>query len=749
MLPGTKSPDATRRTPCLPGFGVLVLGVAGLLGAGTGRAAPAAAPADPSATCLECHGDRTLTMKKDGRMVSLFVDRAALAKSVHGMLACTDCHEGFDPENIPHRSPMKPVDCTACHDDLGPRHAFHPHLGRTPIPAGPDTACAACHGSHAITEVKSPAFAFAAGRLTESCGRCHAAERTAFLASAHGRALAAGMKDAPDCLTCHRKPIVKPAPGQALIDLKLAQVALCESCHLEKPAVAGQTLRGRHFVASFERSVHGAALARGDVKAANCVDCHDSHAMNPAMVATSPVSQRHIPETCGRCHAKIAAEYATSVHATALHRGNVDAPVCTTCHGEHNIRAATDPSSPVYSKNVAQQVCASCHASVRLTTKYGLESDVFQTFSDSFHGLASRGGAIEVVNCASCHGAHAIKSPLDPTSRVNPRNLATTCGRCHPGANTRFTIGRVHSSVEQRGRSPILYWIATLYTILIIVIVGGMALHNLLDFFKKARRKLAQQKGLVAEPPVAHRLYLRMTVHERCQHAVLVVSFVLLVVTGFMLHYPDAWWAEAFRHLSDRAFELRSLVHRVAGVIMLAAGVWHLAYLAGTARGRRLFIDLLPRARDFTDPFKVLRYNLGLAREKPAFGRFCYIEKAEYWALVWGTLIMGVTGAILWFENASMGLFTKLGYDISRTVHFYEAILATLAIIVWHLYFVIFNPDVYPMNLSWLTGRMSEREMLEEHPLELEGLRPADAGPAPESTTPGQPAHDHEDTSAS
>ncbi len=715
-----------------------------LLGAGLrGGAAPSG-----SAACLDCHSDHTLTMKKAGRVVSLYVDRAALAHSVHAGLECTDCHAGFDPDSIPHQQPLKPVDCTACHDDFGRRHAFHPRLAQSPPPAGRDTDCAGCHGTHAIAAVKSPDFPFAAGRQVAACGRCHEAERTEFLASAHGQAFAAHRKDAPDCLTCHEKAVTRPGAGRNRLALKLDQVALCESCHLEKSDVAGRTLLGRHFVASFERSVHGAALARGDADAANCVDCHGSHQVNLAAVAGSRVNKQRIPGTCGRCHVQIAAEYASSVHATALARGNLDSPVCTTCHGEHNIRAATDPESPVYSKNLAQQVCATCHASVRLTAKYGLEGDVFQTFSDSFHGLATRGGAVEVVNCASCHGAHAIKSPLDPTSRVNSRNLATTCGQCHPGANTRFTIGRVHSGVEQRGRSPILFWIATIYTILIVVIVAGMALHNLSDFFKKARRKLAQQKGLVQEVPVAHRLYLRMTIHERYQHAVLVLSFVLLVVTGFMLHYPDAWWVAALRHLSDRVFELRSLVHRVAGVVMLAAGAWHLVYLAATARGRQLFRDLLPRARDLTDPFKVLRYNLGLAAEKPAFGRFCYIEKAEYWALVWGTLIMGVTGGILWFENASMGLFTKLGFDISRTIHFYEAILATLAIIVWHLYFVIFNPDVYPMNLSWLTGRMSEREMLEEHPLELERLRSDSPESAPDSADKPPPPH-HEDPSAS
>jgi formate dehydrogenase gamma subunit len=410
--------------------------------------------------------------------------------------------------------------------------------------------------------------------------------------------------------------------------------------------------------------------------------------------------------------------------------------VCNDCHGEHEILAHANPASPVYSRNVAQQVCASCHASVRLTKKYGMAADAFQTFADSYHGLAARGGAVVVVNCASCHSSHAIRSSADPAATVFKGNLATTCGQCHPGANQRFTIGRVHTSPEQRDTSPILYWIATVYVVLIFLVIGGMTVHNLLDFVRKIRRKLAQQKGVIPEEPLPHRLHLRMTVHERLQHAGLAISFLLLVLTGFMLRYPDAWWVIGIRNLSSRAFVARGLLHRLAGVVLLAAGLWHGAYLVLTANGRRLFLDLLPRWRDLVDPWLVLRYNVGLAPEKPKFGRFSYIEKAEYWALIWGTLIMGATGIILWFENTSIGLFTKLGFDISRTVHFYEAILATLAILVWHIYFVIFNPDVYPMNLAWLTGRMSEKEMAEEHPLELEHIRQSEAGTPPTSTPP-------------
>jgi cytochrome b subunit of formate dehydrogenase len=708
--------------------------------------AKSATPAPNStAACLECHRDHGLSMKKAGQTVSLFVDEKVFAKSAHSSLDCTDCHEKFDGNSIPHRTPMVAVDCTSCHDDTGKKHPFHPRLVQMPLPAGQDTSCTTCHGTHGVVPVKQPAFPFADGSQPNACGQCHAAERDHFTASAHGQALASKETNAPDCLTCHQQPVVAIAPARLTLAQKLAQTKQCESCHVGKENVAGQVLRGTKFVASFDQSVHGMALQRGRVEAANCVDCHGAHEMNRAMVASARTNKLHVAETCAKCHGKIAAEFDASIHASALHKGNLDAPTCTNCHGEHDIRGHNDATSPVQAKNVAQQVCATCHGSLQFTQKYGLAANTFQTFEDSYHGLAVRGGAVEVVNCASCHGSHAIKSPDNPASPVNKANLVQTCGQCHPGANKRFAVGKVHVSPEttnrKDGSSPILYLISSLYVILIVVVVGGMLVHNALDFLKKTWRKLAIQKGLIGEEHVAHRLYLRMTVHERLQHAVLVLSFMLLAVTGFMLRYPEAWWVVAIRHVSARAFEWRGWTHRFAGVAIIAAGLWHIGYLAFTKPGRALFRDLLPRWRDATDPWAVLKYNLGLAPTKPAFPRFCYIEKAEYWAMIWGTILMGITGAILWFENTSMDLFSKLGFDIARTVHFYEAVLATLAIVVWHLYFVIFNPDVYPMNLSWLTGRMSEREMLDEHSLELARLKQAapksnPAPGAPPSSTP-------------
>ena len=283
---------------------------------------------------------------------------------------------------------------------------------------------------------------------------------------------------------------------------------------------------------------------------------------------------------------------------------------------------------------------------------------------------------------------------------------------------------------------PLLYWIATLYLVLIVAVVGGMLLHNLLDFLRKSKRQMQIRRGEIPAEPAGHRVYVRMTLGERLQHASLMLSFFLLVITGFMLRYPDAFWVIAIRRLSHRAFDLRSVIHRAAAVVMVMASLYHVVYVVVTRRGRQFLRDMWWRVRDLRDPITALRYNVGLSPERPKFDRFSYVEKAEYWALVWGTIVMAVTGIVMWFDNTFIGLFTKLGYDVSRTIHFYEAWLASLAILVWHIYFVVFNPDVYPMNMAWLKGTLTEREMEEEHPLELERIRENAETPRPGRRTP-------------
>jgi formate dehydrogenase gamma subunit len=286
-------------------------------------------------------------------------------------------------------------------------------------------------------------------------------------------------------------------------------------------------------------------------------------------------------------------------------------------------------------------------------------------------------------------------------------------------------VGSIHV-VTRKAEEPVLYWVAYFYIGLIIVTIGGMLIHNTLDFLKKSRRKLKLRRGELSEEEHGYNVYLRMTRAERIQHACLLTSFTVLVITGFMLRYPEAWWVRGIRQLSSHAFEARSLAHRIAGVVMVLASFSHIGYLF-TARGRRFIRDIFPNRQDLYDAAGYVLYISGISARKPKFGRFGYIEKAEYWALVWGTMVMAATGVIMWFENTFISLLTKLGFDVARTVHFYEAWLATLAILVWHIYYVIFNPEVYPMNTAWISGTLPESVMAEEHPLELEAIRREEA----------------------
>jgi cytochrome b subunit of formate dehydrogenase len=155
---------------------------------------------------------------------------------------------------------------------------------------------------------------------------------------------------------------------------------------------------------------------------------------------------------------------------------------------------------------------------------------------------------------------------------------------------------------------------------------------------------------------------------------------------------------------------------------MIATSVYHLFYAVFTVRGRGQLVRMLPCWKDAEDVVGTIRYYLGLADHKPKFDRFSYVEKAEYLALVWGTIVMVVTGFLLWFKDESLRHLPMWGLDVATIIHYYEAILATLAIIVWHLYYVFINPDFAPMSFSWIDGKLSRHDMEHEHPIEVEEI---------------------------
>jgi cytochrome b subunit of formate dehydrogenase len=184
---------------------------------------------------------------------------------------------------------------------------------------------------------------------------------------------------------------------------------------------------------------------------------------------------------------------------------------------------------------------------------------------------------------------------------------------------------------------------------------------------------------------------------------------------------------------------VRGIVHRTAGVIMIGAGVYHIIYAILTRDGRKLILDLLPEPKDATDALGVMRYYLGLGGSKPEFKRFNYAEKAEYWALVWGVIVMATTGIALWAKVTVGHLFPRWWLDVATAVHLYEAILASLAIVVWHFYQIFLDPDVYPMNWAWWDGKVSAHHYSEEHGLDSETLLAAARSEAETAATDEQP----------
>lgn len=606
--------------------------------------------------CLSCHGDTSLTKDVNGKPVSLFVDGKKLQHSIHGSmkLSCVDCHK--DVKTLAHETPPQKV----------------------------------------------------------LCADCHANAKDAYAHSMHARVTSAG-KTAVTCLDCHGNAHEVLAGGHPDSPVNHAHIpATCGRCHGQKFLMESNGVSTQPFL-SYQDSVHGRAVESGSMKAAVCTDCHGSHAILPANDPLSPIYKFSVPATCGKCHTDIQNTFNASIHGQSIARGNLQSPVCTDCHGIHSIKSHKDPNSPVAEQNLSRDTCARCHEGVRLSSEFGVPGNRVSTYLDSYHGLAAEGGSVVAANCSSCHGVHDILPSTDPRSTINRANLDATCGKCHKGVTQKFTLTPVHlaDGVHPKDIGSLLTrWVRVIYTILILSIVGGMLLHNFIIWRSKALSRRHMQNPMMQ----------RMSINQRWQHLVLLTSFIILVITGFALKFPD-WW---FLNLLGMGESVRSIIHRVAGVVLIAAGFYHVFYIAIADEGRRLLRDLSPRPRDLSDVIQTMRYYLGLSKTKPKFGRFTYGEKTEYWALVWGTGLMGITGVMMWAKVWVGNLLARWWVDVATAVHFYEAILATLAIIVWHFYQVFGDPDVYPMNWAWWDGKMPVEHYKHEHELDTESIREAE-----------------------
>ena len=215
---------------------------------------------------------------------------------------------------------------------------------------------------------------------------------------------------------------------------------------------------------------------------------------------------------------------------------------------------------------------------------------------------------------------------------------------------------------------------------------------------------------------------VRMSLMFRIQHLLLMVTLLVLALTGFTLMYHENWLAQALIRLEGGVL-YRGFIHRTAAVLLMAQTVFHAYYMLFSREGKKELGEYFLRRSDFADFREAIRYNLGTAAEYPRFGKYGYKEKFQYWGATLGTFLISVTGVVLWAETFSMNYLPKVVLDITLIIHGYQGLLAFLILLFWHLYNEHLNASVFPMNKAWLTGNVEAEWLRQEHPREYEKLK--------------------------
>jgi len=310
------------------------------------------------------------------------------------------------------------------------------------------------------------------------------------------------------CVQCHREIGSYPHPpfeAQDLREVTLKLYPACQGCHQSQYELA-------------QDSVHATAFNGGMREAAVCTDCHTAHQTRrlnePGTLKMLPDARTWVPLTCSRCHNAIYLKYRESVHGSALEKeGNQDVPTCIDCHDVHNIQ---DPTTAAFRLR-SPDICAKCHTDEEKMAKYGLSTEVLNTYVADFHGTTvmlfekmTPDAETNKPVCYDCHGIHDIASADDPVKGLQVReNLLARCQECHPDATSNFSTAWLSHYIPSPDKNPIVYYVNLFYKIFIPGVLGGMALLVVLDLNKTAGRRL--RKSAIKSPQIEKALKVEET----------------------------------------------------------------------------------------------------------------------------------------------------------------------------------------------------------------------------------------------
>ena len=525
-----------------------------------------------------------------------------------------------------------------------------------------------------------------------TCLGCHSDKISAheFAASVHG-------KNA--CTSCHVEIIdlAKHMRGE----VKVEKVR-CERCHKKENA--------EHYL-----SVH---ISKGVM----CADCHtDIHTHKPWKN-----DKRVVIAKCVQCHDKQSV-YRNSVHGKAVASGNQDSAACNDCHNLHEIKPLGDPKSHE-NREFHTKVCLKCHADAKMMQRNKVLTVAVKSYMESYHGKNYRLGFPEkVAGCADCHTSHDILPASDPKSSVNPENLVKTCSKCHSKASPLFTQYYAHGEHNDREKYPILFYTFIFMTSLLFFVFSVFWVHTLLwmfrGFVENREKAAAMEEGNFHVIQDGHKQYRRFNRGHIFLHFIVITSFLGLSLTGLPLKFNDQEWAKVLMTLFGGSANA-GLIHRwcaAATFFYFFAAIAmsiHFLFIRKDVTGnwlQRLFgpDSLCPNLRDIQDITGMVRWFL-FKGQKPAFERWTYWEKFDFFGVFWGMFIIGGSGLMLWFPQFFGMFLPGWMFNVATILHSDEALLATGFIFTVHFFNTHGRPEKFPMDFVIFNGQLSKHEFIEE-----------------------------------
>jgi cytochrome b subunit of formate dehydrogenase len=602
-----------------------------------------------------------------GKEVSLFVDEAKFASGVHKTNTCLSCHSGVTTRHPDDNLPVSAVACGSCHEEAGRQYASSIHGVSHKLGASGAASCADCHGSHAILPAKhadSPVFKL---NLPNTCAICHTNAgltreykmkypevASKYMDSIHGRALLKmGLIVAPSCNDCHGVHDIKRAVDRES-PINAANVAkTCGKCHVK-------------IEETYNQSVHGQLLAKGDKRGPVCSDCHTAHEIETPKNGHFKMAS---DQRCGRCHEDRLSHYRDTYHgkAMALGKPNVasDVAACYDCHGHHDVLPTANPKSKLSQANILE-TCQQCHPKATMR----------------FTQYKPHANPLDRKNYPLLHGTFLFMTSLLVGVFVffggHTGAWLFRAGYLYWHDSKRFREAKI--STQEGGEwftrfAPFERFLHFLVvTSFLLLVITGMPLKF---YYTDWARILFSIIGGAETARALHRLGAIVTFLYFGLH---LISVVVKSWNG----------RQAMRDPQTGKLSLTRLGKRVFGPD-----------------------SMMPTWQDWRDFVAHNKWFFGQG-PKPQFDRWTYWEKFDYFAVFWGVFIIGASGLVMWFPTFFTQFLPGWLINIALIIHSDEALLAAGFIFSIHFFNTHFRIEKFPMDTVIFSGRVSKNEILHE-----------------------------------